>query len=387
MHALRLLTILTLTAQPLAAQAPVVRDSAGITIVENGPRPSAPRTLTLGEPYLRLGQPGGDVSTSFSRDGSRSVVWLSGGRVLINDNWTEIVDQRPMFHPYVKVFDANGRMAELVPLEGTVEPVRALNSLCALGGDTTLAHDANGRAMVVLGPRGEVVARTPLPEGRAPSGTCLRDGSITLAERPDLPAIRTDPDPHVEHFLVDREMRVVRGLGFLPYRRFLPIAHETRFLATGDELILVDSRKTEYQVFTRGGQLTRIVRWADPLRPVVDLDFASGIEKFNVAFPVGSQPRMPVRDANTPSHWPAFSAARVDAAGRVWLLDGREAGSTSWTIFGTDGRLLARFTPPASTETQRWNLMSVGRDALAASVYQPDPEGVLVWLYRLEGLD
>ncbi len=387
MHVLRLLASLAVAVASLAAQAPVVRDSAGITIVENGPRPVAPRTLTLGEPYLRLGQPGGDVSTSFSRDGSRDVVWLSGGRVLINDNWTEIVDQRPMFHPYVKVFDATGRMVELVPLEGTVEPIRALNSLCALGGDTTLAHDSNGRAMVVLGPRGQVLSRTPLPDGRIPNGTCLRDGSITLAERPNLAEIRSDPDPHVEHYLVDRDLRVVRGLGFLPYRRFLPIAHETRILASGDELILVDSRKTEYQVFSRDGDLVRIVRWADPPRPVVDLDFASGIEKFNVAYPMGSQPRMPVRDASTPSHWPSFASAQVDEAGRVWLLDGREAGSTSWTIFAADGRLLARFTPPPDTEARIWRLMSVGRDALAAAVYQREPEAVLVWLYRLEGLE
>ena len=381
-----LLAILALPAW-LPSQAPVVRDSAGITIVENGPRASAPRTLTLGAPFLKIGEPGTDVGKSFSGDGYHGVIRLADGRIVVNDNVVEMTDQRPVFTPFVKYFSPAGQLLTLVSFAESTEPVRYITSICRLPGDTILGNDTNGRGIVALNPDGSFGWRVEAPTEYRIFGGCLANGAMLAQQAVDLRAMRTDPDPHVEYYLIGSDLKVRQGLGFFPYRRFLPIAHDTRVMAAGDRVVVADSRRAEYRVLDATGKVVRIVRWADPLRPVTDADFETGIEKFNVAFPVGGQPKMPVRDSLTPSHWPSFGDARLDEAGRVWLMDGRESGSKAWTIFAPDGKLVARFTPPEQADGMRWRASSFGRDELIAEVAQREPFVMYLYFYKLDGLD
>jgi hypothetical protein len=371
----------------LGSQAPVIRDSAGITIVENGPRASAPRTLTLGAPFLRIGEPGSDVGKSLSRDGFHGVTRLSDGRIVVNDNVVEMDGQRPVFTPFVKYFSPEGELLTLVSFAESTEPVRYITSMCRLPGDTIIGNDTNGRGIVALHPDGSFAWRVAAPTEYRLTGGCLSTGAMLAQQVTDPRTMRTDPDPHVEYYLIGSDLRVRQGLGFHPYRRFLPIAHDTRVMASGDRIVVADSRKAEYRVLDAAGKVVRIVRWGDPLRPVTDADFESGIEKFNVAFPMGSQPKMPVRDSLTPSHWPSFGDARLDEAGRVWLMDGRESGSRSWTIFAPDGRLVARFTPPEQVDGMRWRPSTFGRDELVAEVGQAEPFVMYLYFYKLDGLN
>src|SRR5436190_13432099 len=81
------LAILTASATRTTGQAPRVRDSAGVHIVENGPRLRAPIAFTIGaKPIFDVGGVEADPANEFSpRQGYFRGLRLSNGSVVVID--------------------------------------------------------------------------------------------------------------------------------------------------------------------------------------------------------------------------------------------------------------------------------------------------------------
>jgi hypothetical protein len=390
-------------ASSTAAQQFNIRDSAGITIVENSPTSAGvPSPFRVADrPTIQIGVEQGDRNYQFSE--IVAATRLSNGSIVIADRGSS----------EIRVFDRAGRFVRKVGRAGQGPgEFRALGDVRALEGDSLIAWDAMGGRFTIFTPTGEV-ARTFTPSGGpanqpAPFGLirgALSNGSffyfgIARAPVPTVEAVTRDT--HVVA-LYTRDGSYARPVGRFPaLERLLhmggmmpgptgvmtpawsvkgvPFPRETLFRTGIDGLYTGDGTTFEILRFDQNGFLKRIVR----LRHV-PLQVTPAIIAQQRREPSGrGTPSRPGVDSGLdasryPKTLPAYSAFRVDGAHRLWVQDYPLPGDSTrrWNVFDREGRFAGVVSTPP-----RMHVLEIGLNWLLG-VWRDDSDVEYLRLYDL----
>jgi len=369
--AMKRLVVLTVAsvASIATAQAPRVRDSAGVRIIENGPRLTAPVVFQLADkPSFDVGGLQQDPADELTpRNGYPRAIRLSNGNIAVLDR-TRVV-----------FYDASGKRIKAAGREGR-GPGEFVNTaaICATRGDTVLVGQ-EPLPLTKLSKNGEFISTTVLPAGMiAEDPMCFGDGTHVLMSRVagglNVPSVyrftRIGPDGPM-NTIADHQ-----------YPLFDMLVRITSAKATsGARMYFADGDRFEITAFDLTGRLAEIIRTGDPLVPITDAEKA---KMQPTAFRAGSSPaeledarRRAIASSRT-KYWPTVGAMHVDAAGRIWVQDWTQGYDptkpSGWAAFDQAGRLLGRLIiPGAKSKEMRWYVASFGKDEVI--VFRTDDDG------------
>ena len=323
--------VLVSAGRPLAGQAPVERDSAGIRIIENPSRATAPVVFRLGDRTLDLGGPAGNPDDEFNQGFGLGSLRLTDGTIAVPD----VVR--------LQFFDAQGRRIGKVGRSGAgpSEFVSAYPSeFCRTRGDTLVVGDyRNGRFAVVHGQRVVTTTRYTQQFGGALPG-CFDDGTVLM--KGGLPDFRT-PTYVVRLNRLRLDGTLVNGLGDFVFRSPSDVAHSVHPIVQpwGQRVYLGDGATSEIRIHRSDGRLTHIIRTADPPQRITAEDVERELR--------GSPPA--VRNQWRPDTYPTYQLFMVDPEGRLWVRDfipqPQRGGRIGWTAFDINGRLIGRLEVPS----------------------------------------
>lgn len=365
---------------------PVVRDSAGVTIVENGAPTWAPGegwTVTP-DPVFRVGSLDGDDAELFSGAGTPRL--RSDGVVVLADAGTAEVRA---FGP-----DGDFRWSAGGRGEGPGE-FQTLRWIGLLPGDSVMAFDFRSRRVTVIGPGGDL-ARTYSPE--TPEGTVtaspvtLLDGGRVLASGgvrfsggdgpssevtwPDVPYYLTDLEgARVDSLMMVRsvEMVVLRDEGSIAVAP-PPIARRGFVGARGRRIVSGESQAIDLAVRDASGTLVRRVRLevegetpaSGDLERAIEANLGPGAEPDQVRAQLST-----LADVPLPDRYPVVEQVIVEQDGTMWLRSWRppwaEEAPSRWRVFDPEGVYLGEVDVPAGfrvTSIEGDRLLGVHRDAL-----------------------
>jgi hypothetical protein len=377
------------------AAGPVVRDSAGVRIVENaapawgegeGWRLSA-------EPALDIGMVDGPPEYQFGR--VTGAVRLPDGTVVVADDQGK----------HLRYFDGAGRHVRTVGREGGGPgEFKAVGSLAALG-DSVAVGDYDNLRVSVFAPDGRLVRAVPLDAGGSglfalPAGY-FGDGSVLLGSggafdagskggvaRDSLTYLRVDPAggaprelgrfPGTETFVHSAGGAVMVGP-----RAF---GRSSEVATVPDGFYFGSSDRYEIGRYDAEGRLLRLVRRPRAARPVTPAD----IERFKetrrkqAAESRGGRFRQiqerSLAAMSYPETMPAHGDLLADRAGNLWVSEFRVTPDdpASWTVFDPEGRMLGTVATPA-----RFRVFDVGADYVLG-VWRDDVDVEHVRMYSLE---
>ena len=370
------------------AAEPVVRDSAGIEIVEVAALPTEPVGWALSaEPRVVIGGDAtGEGAELYRVNGAAR---RSDGRIVVGNGGTL----------ELRLFDPDGTPAGSVGRSGGGPgEFGALALVGLLPGDSALVHDARNRRFTVLTPemtlgrsfqpvRGGSPA-VAFPVALFPGGPVAVRSAATFS---DLPTTGVYDGAAPVH-LAGLDGRLQDSLGVFPmrqsYLRFaegsmdmlvLPFGRETRFAAAGDRLHVGTGERYEVRSFDRAGSLVRILRSGFAPRPVRDGELKAHIERSLERLPEQARARQRrlFEEVPAPRQMPAHGPLIADADGHLWVQRYAPPGEgpTIWTIFDPAGRPLGTVTTPAGVD-----VLEIGEDyLLGTGTDELDRSYVAVW--------
>jgi hypothetical protein len=349
---------------------PVVRDSAGVRIVENpdvAPSPDGGMVWALTEePVLIIGALEAAPEYQFNR--ARGVVRLSDGRIVVADAGSS---ELRWYDPSGAHLATAGRQGE-----GPGEFV-GLGGAALLPGDSIVAYDDRLRRFSVFDGAGDFVRvnaldaegfpgmNYPVFVGAMGDGTVLMLGRVLqiqgMKEGPivsPMTAWRYAPDGTLLDSLgtfygweatvaiSQQGQRVAMRIGDRPFGRNTSVAPLPNGFVVGTPL------RYEYEVHGPGGVLRQIVRLDRPNAAVTADDIAayqeSRLEDLEDANAIRAR-REELSELTYPETLPAFGYPIVaDRGGNVWVPDfmaGEEV--RTWTVFDPEGRRLGTVRTPA----------------------------------------
>jgi hypothetical protein len=350
----------------------VIRDSAGITIVDN-PDPLAADSSGWAvdtAPTLRIGTADGPEHYSFGR--IAGFARLADGRIVIADG------QANRIHFY----DPGGKHLSTVggPGSGPGEYIN-FSRLLTLPGDSLMAIDYEGGRVTVLDPRGKWIRtyRPSLSDGRERRGTYpepdLIFGDGTYLIRQTVPTCQSDSDGVCEDksvFIHARDTSVIAEIGpmvswrseRLQSRNGRPNVASDKWLAPvffgvhGTRFFYADATTFEIRVYSGDGRLERMVRAAyeqrRPPPPTPGLRVAPGANpREQAVFDAFLELE---RRSTRPDRLRAYAGVELDAVGNMWVGEYRphwigisELGSSArWWVFDKDGVLRRAVRVPLS---------------------------------------
>lgn len=355
----------------------VVRDSAGVTIVENE-EPAADSRLgwRIGaEPALSIGAVEADPAYELFRvaDATR----LPDGRILVaNAGSGEL-----------RAFDASGTHLQSWGGQGDGPGEFSLGGPSGVGawpGDSISASDTGARRFSVFDANGEHGRTSRLPDPYQRLAGVLPDGRLFVVsssgfsfaggEFPDGLSRRT-----VEYGIIEPDGGLHSTLGTHPGSEWSanaedmsvrphPFGRDPIYAAWGDLVLIGTNDRYEFRAHAVDGSLTRIVRRDHearrPTRADLDAYFARRYESMSGAdrsAALAEVADMPLTDA-----FPAFNSIRVDELEHLWVEEYRQPGETDrvWTVFGPEGRVLGFLeTPPGL------RIFEIGPDYLLGGAY------------------
>jgi len=346
-----------------------VRDSAGVTIVENRIPGDGPRVRPAGaalpwtvspEPSLVIGAAEGQPYEQFFQ--IRGAAMVSDGRIAVANAGTR----------EVRVFDSHGAFVGSVGREGDGPgEFRSLLLVGTLPGDSILVYDVSNRRFSVVSPEpafsrsfrpgtevgdgslspvgvlanGNFVTRGPSPlGGDMTSGTVLRrDRTVLVLDPRGQVKTVLDTVPGLTTFFESDG-----GFRFtvVPFTSSPPMATSPSQVHVGVE--------TRYEIRTYdtdSGRLVRLIRLDRPARPVTEADIQRRTE---AAVGVASSPEAGARLRRSyeripiPEMMPYYREIRVDRSGYLWVEDYRADSEEPrvWTVFNPDGAVLGTVTVP-----------------------------------------
>jgi len=347
-----------------------VRDSAGITIVENSGTTDVAWHLDS-VPALELrGVSGRDVDLFRVVGGTR----LADGRIVVADGAPRLLE-----------FGADGELLRSSGQRGSGPgEFQSIDWLQRLPGDSIMVYDARlMRASVFTDDLR--LARAVSPE-RAPSGglvpPILRgafgDGSLLAASRlrvdaprgsggivrPTMVLYGLDADGALMDSLTavsDDEVAILEGVLVRP--RFL---RRTRTVVGRDGFFVATGDRFEVSAHGPDGRMRRIFRKSHDVLPVPDAELAPfraiDAQVFEGAVAL-----------------PAIGGMLLDDAGNVWVeaFQSDTVGRPVWWVFDVEGRLTGRVTL-----IPRLRPLHIGRDFMLG-VWRDDLDVERVGVYRL----
>lgn len=356
----------------------VVRDSAGVTIVDNlAPqwrdgdawRVGASPLLSVGglalEPVLyrvrgalrnvdrQVIVANGASQELLMYDSTGVVVGRFGGRGSGPGEFQEISLLRSYRGDSLLVFDAGLLRASI--FDGHTRFARSFQTITTLASGT--GNESQAPLFVV---------------------DALTDGTL-LASRPILDG---SGEPRQGAFRRELELyhlsstgavarRITRALGLEQYyqetnggvdRRLSLFGRSSYFAGGGDRAYVADSDAYEIRAYAATGSLTMIIRRSLPPRVVTPADITWAVTR-RVSENTNPEGRQRMRalyeSMDHPATMPAFgwaawqvqrgSAVRVDREGNLWVMEyrARSDSPNEWSVFSESGRWLGRVSLPA----------------------------------------
>jgi hypothetical protein len=371
----------------------VVRDSAGVKIVEN----SAPAWKEgqgwrlSAEPALDIGMVDGPPEYQFGR--VTGAVRLGDGTVVVGDDQSK----------NLRFFDRAGRYLRTVGREGGGPGEFGALASVAAQGDTLVVGDYNNRRVTVFAPDGRLVRAMPLDAGGTEAFVrtlgSFRDGSVLLSSvtSSDRSGLSRDS---VTYLLLGPAGGPPRELGRFPGDEMFTHAEEggpvmggprgfgraATLAAVPDGFFYGSSDRFEIGRYDEAGKLLRLVRAPHSPRPVTPAD----VERFKemrrqmAQDPSRAQLRGLIEKSLAAMPFaetmPAHGELRADAAGGLWVSDYRLTSDDPgrWTVFDPEGRMLGTVATPA-----RFRVFEIGTDYVLG-VWRDDMDVEHVRLFTLE---
>lgn len=374
-----------------AGAAPVVRDSAGITIVENAaPQWSeAEAWRVASEPEVEIGVLEGDEAYQLYR--VAGATRLSDGRIVVANGGTN----------ELRFYDADGRHLRTVGGEGGGPgEFRMMSTLLRASGDSLIVADLFAGRLSLFDAEGGFVktwagmgmmrtARARLADGTFLGQAPLRfDGSPDGPVRMPLTIIRFDTAGTVLDTVVtlpgtERDFRMISNDdGRIALRsRIVPFARASYFAVADGRIYAGANDAYQIEVHTPGSGLTRLIRRMRPNRPVTD-DVIDRFRQVRLAAADDDDARRAIEqqlaDAKFPETMPAFSDLAVDAAGNLWVEDYSMDDDNRWDVFDPDGVWLGTVPLPPGLEPYE-----IGEDYVLGGV-RDEFDVERVRLYRID---
>lgn len=377
----------------------VVRDSAGVTIVENA-GPLARDSVAMVVDTTAVVEIGGSgqAGTEFGR--VSGTLRLGDGVIVVADGG----------HSELRFFDSSGAWQRTVGRKGSGPgEFDMIGALYPLGPDSLAVYDINRRRISVFGADGSLIRELTLssaPEDGFPFMIGVLDGSLLVQtqgfsqswqngpRRDTVPVLRyprwSPPALPLGRFPgSDTYMLVQRNSGgqiatttstSLPFGRVLTLR------TAGDRLHVGTGDRDEIASYDSAGKLTRLVRWTQPLVPVTDADIAAIKREMLEGFRPGAEARRDrvkgILEAMTfPSTKPAYDSFVVGDEGSLWVERYSQPAShlpARYDVFDGSGQWLGHVTFPA-----RFALSHAG-PGYALGVWRDRDDVERVRLYHLE---
>ena len=345
-----------------------VRDSSGITIVENRVPVGDPLRWTVGgRPSLSIGSVDGlEGGGLFKVVGASR---MADGRILIANAGTS----------EVKVFDPDGTYLEA--WGGAGEGPGEFSSLLGVApwlGDSVVAWEASGERVTVFDAEGHP-GRTLAPrvgenQEPAPPVSVSADGQLLVATLLQLTpaniAVGLVSMPR-RYALLGSDGGTVADLGgfpapdlYVPKSLFvIPHPFGRRTLATtwGVQAVIGVTTTFAARVFDSEGRLTRIIRLDRQPAGVTQKD----IDHWTAAWVADADEsqqaarRAVAAELPTVPAFPAYSALKDDPLGYLWIQDYQMADGDRvvWSVFDPEGRILGNVETPRGR-----TVLEIGRD-------------------------
>lgn len=372
-----------LALEAAGAQAyPRTRDSAGVHIVENAARMSAPVRFVLSEkPVLEVGGLEDDPAKEFNQRNG----YLRG--VMLSDAGLAVIDMNR-----VHFFDAAGKRKVISGRAGSGPgEFQYITSICRTHGDTVLVSDNRTRRVSVLDRTGAFVRAIPVTDGSSPPFEgCLDDGTFLLDKLNRIPG----PNGTAAGFthIVTRwrlDGTFVDTIGTFDAGPFdMATQREARVFAGGDRVGFADARG-EILLETMGAKRNQmILRSADPLQRITD---AEREERWKSTIPRNTPPdevreRMDrMRSMPGDKNWPAHRRVTFDDDGRLWVQDFNKAyfDEHGWTAFDKSGRIIGRLIIPKATK--RFEIIGFAKDRIIVMRADED-DAVHISVYAIKSV-
>ena len=338
----------------VAAQAPRIRDSAGVRIVENPSRRAAPVIFQISaDTVLDVGERVAKPEDHFHPgQGYLRAAVLSDGSLSVID-----VDR-------VHLFDARGGNDRIVgrPGSGPTEFLYNMAICRSCSGDTVIVEDSHNARVAIL--KDTVVVRTSVPSMAAADHTpgnssvvpfdfCFDDGTFVVQTSHMPPQV--NGSTLLTRYHLDGS--VANVIGQLPARPFDLVSQaEPVVVASGQRLYYGNANRSEIQVLTPDGKLVALIRSDDP--PIAISD-SEADRRLASTIPSASADdraeRIAAMRAAQVTTWPAYGRVHVAPDGQLWVEDYRNdhPSADGWTAFDASGRLIGRLVIPAAATGER----------------------------------
>ena len=354
---------------------PLVRDSAGVTVVENPqPAPGSRLAWTFGEqPSLSIGAVNGGeagqlfrvtdatrlpdgrivIANSgsnelrvFHADGTHAGTW--GGRGEGPGEFTSYSPAAVALWPGDSIAAANPWASRLSLFDGDGNHGRDVRLHTDLRNVLDLLPDGKIVTRGSAGIRGDMRGTTGLVRRNAQWGILAADGAMhaSLGEYPGAEA-----------------WAIFGSDGSVESARFHPFGRATLGAVWGDLVAIGVQDGYEIKAFAPDGSLVRIVRRDDdPARPT-RADQDAYWEQRYASLPDDERIEAlnNVKDMPLVGAYPAFSGILADRAGHLWV---REYRGTAWAVFDQGGRIRGLVETPPGLRT-----FEIGEDYLLGWKY------------------
>ena len=360
----------------------VVRDSAGITIVENTAPARETWLVVEADPVIDLGASGASED-EFS--GVQGVELLADGGVVVGDRGAQ----------ELRFFGPNGAFRFRAGRKGGGPgEFEALGSFVRLPGDTLAVWDFSHRRLSLFAPDGSLVRELtaqpgglgfPIFIGILPDGPwVMRGGSVISSDDVQSGVSRArhalvlyspegEPGDTIGSFNAHEMVVQVRRTGSQVTSvraRSLPFGRDLVVGLLPDGIVAAANDDWTIAIHDPDGGPRRIIRRAHEPRQVTSADLDGLPESEQAA----------LEGVRTPETMPAFGPIVVGPGATIWVQEYQAPGDVTpvlWNVFDPDGRWAGNVVFPP-----RFSLR-VLRDDLAAGVWR-DPDDVEhVRVYRL----
>ena len=332
----------------------VVRDSAGITIVENHAAAWTDEDAwTLAdEPLLSIGALDGPEEYQLFR--VRAALRHPNGGLLVSNGGTN----------EIRVFDEDGRHVRTTGGQGAGPgEFLALRDVWRLGRDSALVADRRaGRFSVITidGTFGRSVnfpmpptGRRTVPQGVFDDGSLLMLASLTTGDIQD--GMHVDSAVYLHYtntgdFLTEMVQRPIQtimlSLGDNVFVITPPYINRPSVVVQQGRWFYGEGAEYEIERFTPDGQLTHLYRRSIPNRPVTQ-ELVDEFRDRDLGDNPPPQLREMTRTVEIPSVMPAYAELRSSTDGTLWVQNYTlPEEQPIWSAFRDDGRYLGDVVLP-----------------------------------------
>ncbi|NNG17411.1 MAG: hypothetical protein HKM89_13110 [Gemmatimonadales bacterium] len=385
-----------------AAAAATIRDSAGVTIVENtGPAwPDGLGWRVAEEPEFEIGGELDDPAYDLNQ--VRAALRLSDGRVVVADGETR----------ELRFYDETGEhLATSGRQGGGPGEFQRIGFVWLGAADTLWVYDFPSRRLSTLDADGAyvdgIVLRSPgqlqfvVPAGRLSDGTLV--APVFVFDTTAKSGIYRQPRPLLAY---QADGTVSDTLGTFPgpetYTTQLtfnnqtsprpaqrPFALTTQVEIFRNQIFVGTNEAFEIQVYDETGSLTRLIRTVHPREAVEPEDIAE-FKRYrhelmldnsgNIPEQIREQFEQQLEDAPYPDAFPYYTGIRTDTEGNLWVQGGKmrhQRDVYHYTVFDTTGQELGQVTMP-----EQFTPMQLGADWVIG-VWRDEDDLEYVRLYQL----